>query len=48
MRIAAKVAQHKLEKPWQYCTAHRCLWRTGNAEHSPENPAPRCPRHPSS
>lgn len=46
MRVAAQVAAHKTSKPWLFCPAPRCLWRTGSiAENSAERPAPHCPRH---
>ncbi len=36
MNTAAKVARHKQTHPERYCTAPRCLWRTGGGY---------CPRH---
>ena len=35
-RVAAKVAQHKTKHPELYCSASKCLYRTGGGN---------CPRH---
>jgi hypothetical protein len=43
-RVAASVAQEKLEHPERFCVVPRCLWRTQTV--SGENPCRKHPRPP--
>ena len=42
MSTASKVAEDKLNHPWKFCPANRCLWKTGDGSYCPKHKTPCC------